>query len=596
MSEVTARSEIDEAYRWDLESIYATDEEWETAFEEAEAMIDDLEASEGSVTESPTQLLETLETYEEVMRRIETVAAYARMRRDEDTTRDRYQAMTSRAQQLASSAGAAASYIDPEIQAVEWAELERLIEQEPALEEYEHHLEDIHRMREHTRSAEVEGLLASLGDVLSGGGEIYGMLANADLTFPSVEDPDGEAVEITLANFVDLQKRRDRDFRKSVYEAFYDEWETVRNTVASSFETSVKADVKLARARDYETAREAALDAPNVPVEVYDTLVETVRDNLDPLQRHIELKRRALDVETFQMWDLYMPVTRSESPTVPYDEAAEHVREAVHPLGSEYQSRLAEGLEDRWIDVYETPNKRSGAYSGGTYDTQPFVLMNYQDNVSSMFTLAHELGHSLHSELTSDHQPYVYNQYEIFVAEVASTVNETLLTQHLIETSDDDRFRRHVLDQYLENFRGTLYRQTMFAAFEHEVHELVEDGQALTPDRLDELYQSYKSEFYEDAVVDDRIAREWMRIPHFYRAFYVYQYSTGISAAVAIARDILEGDEDAVDRYLEFLQSGSRQYPLDLLADAGVQMDSSDPIESALDVYDSYLDEMEALL
>lgn len=596
MSSVSERSAIEDQYRWNLESIYTTDEDWETAFETADEQIEELREHEDRITENATGLLETLEAFEQAMRTVSTVYAYARMRRDEDTTDDHYQALTSRGQSLASRAQAAASFIEPAIQSLEWGDIKAMIEAEPALAEYEHHLDDIHRRREHTRSAEVEELLADLGEVLGGAREVYSMLSNADLTFPTVEDEDGADIEITLANFVELEKRSNRNFRQTVYEAFYDEWETVRNSVATSLETHVKRNVKLARARGYDSAREAALDGPNVPPVVYDTLVETVSNNLDPLHRHLELKRQALDVDELCMWDVYMPATQSSGPSIPYDEAASHVTEAVAPLGEAYQERLADGLESRWVDVYETPNKKSGAYSGGTYDTQPFILMNYQDTINSMYTLAHELGHSLHSELTSEHQPYVYSDYEIFVAEVASTVNETLLTHHLLETIEDDEFRRHVLDQYLENFRNTLYRQTMFADFEHRIHRRIEDGAAMTADSLDNIYGDLKEVFYEPASVDERIQREWMRIPHFYYDFYVYQYSTGISAAVAIASRILDEGDSAAAAYREFLQSGSREYPLELLDAVGVDMQSPDPIERALSVYSEYVDEMESLL
>jgi len=353
--------------------------------------------------------------------------------------------------------------------------------------------------------------------------------------------------------------------------------------------------VKLAEARDYEAAREAALDGPNVPVEVYDTLVETVRDSLDSLHRHAELKRESIGAEELRMWDLYVPVVQEESPEIGYEEACDHIVDAVEPLGDEYRSRLAEGLDSRWVDVYETENKRSGAYSGGTYDSQPLILMNYQDDVSSVYTLAHELGHSMHSEYTSEEQPYVYSGYETFVAEVASTVNETLLTHHLLE-SGDERLRRHVLNEYLERFRSTLFRQTMFAEFEHRTHEMSEAGEPLTPDRLDELYRELKGEYYEPAVVDDRAAREWMRIPHFYSAFYVYQYATGISAAVSLVDGILEEGEPAARRYLGFLRSGSRGYPLELLGDAGVDMATAEPVEDAVSAYEEYLDEFESLV
>ncbi|AXR76817.1 oligoendopeptidase F [Natrarchaeobaculum sulfurireducens] len=596
MSSVPDRSEVNEEYTWDLESIYTTDEDWEAAYEAVAERVDELSSYEGEATDDAETLRAVLELRDEVMRDVSTVAAYARMRRDEDTTNQHYQALTARAQSLAADAQSAASFIEPELQELTHEEFEAMVETESDLETYDHYVDDVLRMKPHTRSAEVEALLADLGEVTGATGEVYTMLSNADMEFPVVEDPDGETIQITQSNFVNLLKRPDREFRQRVYEAYFDEWESVRNTVAASYKNSVKADVKLAQARDYETAREAALDGPNVPVEVYDTLVETVHDNVEKLHHHAELKREALGVDELRMWDLYMPLTGDGGPDVEYDQATEYVVDALEPLGEAYQSRVAEGLDSRWVDVYENEGKQSGAYSGGTYDTQPFILMNYQDDISSMYTLAHELGHSMHSELTKDEQPYIYSGYEIFVAEVASTVNEALLTQHLLETVDDPEFRTHVLNEFAERVRSTLYRQTLFAEFEHEAHRLEEAGEPLTADRLDDLYRGLKSDYYEPAVIDDRIAREWMRIPHFYRAFYVYQYATGLSAALAIVDRILEDGETAADDYLEFLQQGSREYPLELLRIAGVDMSTSEPIERALTTYGDRLDEMEALL
>ncbi|KZN25405.1 oligoendopeptidase F [Haladaptatus sp. R4] len=596
MSSVPERSDIDAQYKWDLESIYATDDEWEDAYEDVEERLSELEEYEGQVTEDGETLLTILRLTDELGREVSMVASYARMRSDEDTSNQEYQALASRAQSLASRAGSATSFIEPEIQSLDREELDRMIAETDGLEEYEHALDDTIRMKEHTRSAEIENLLAEFGEVTGAPNEIYSMLSNADMTFPTVENPDGESVEITQSNFVNLLKNQDREFRQTVYENYFDEWSDVRNSVGAAYKNSVKSDVKYARARNYETAREAALDGPNVPVEVYDNLLDTVRDNLDKLHKHVELKRESLGVDELQMWDVYMPMTDTESPDLDYDQAVEYVVDAVGVLGDDYQSRVAEGIESQWIDVYETKDKRAGAYSGGTYDTQPFILMNYQDDISSMYTLAHELGHSLHSQLTSEEQPYAYSGYEIFVAEVASTVNEALLTHHLLETVEDPDLRRHILNEYLERFRSTLYRQTLFADFEHQVHQLAENDEALTPDRIDGVYGDLKREFYEPAVVDDRIEREWMRIPHFYRAYYVYQYSTGISAAVALADKILEEGEPAAERYLDFLRNGSREYPLELLQGAGVDMSSPEPIQRALDVYGERLDEMEELL
>jgi len=595
MSSVPERSDIDEEHKWDLAALYADDEAWESAFEDVQERLTDLEAYEGRVTEDAETLLDVLELREEIMRTVSNVTSYARMRRDEDTTDSHYQALLARAQSLSSEAQSAASFIEPELQDLDREDIEAMIEDQSDLEEYGHYFDDVLRMKDHTRSAEIENLLAELGEVTGAPGEVYNTLANADMTFPAVETPEGETERITLNNFTTLQKNPDREFRQEVYEQFYDEWETVRNAVGTAYKNSVKTDSKLANARNYDTAREAALDGPNIPVDVYDNLVDTVRANLDKLHRHAELKRDAIGAEELRMWDLYVPMVEGESPEVTYEEAREYVTEAVAPLGDEYQSRLAEGLDSRWVDVYETDGKQSGAYSGGTYDSQPYILLNYQDDVSSMYTLAHELGHSLHTQLTSEEQPYVYSGYEIFVAEVASTVNETLLTHHLLDTVEDERLRRHVLNEYLERFRSTLYRQTMFAEFEHRAHELSEAGEALTPDRLDELYRDLKGDYYEPAALDDRIAREWMRIPHFYRAFYVYQYATGISAAVALVDRILDEGEPAAQQYVDFLRKGSREYPLELLRGAGVDMASPEPVESALGVYDDYLDEFAEL-
>jgi oligoendopeptidase F len=596
MSSVPERSERSEEHKWDLESIYATDDEWEQAFEDVQSKLDDLEAYEGRLTESGDTLLEALELRDEVYRQAEKVSSYARMRSDEDTRDQDYQALRARASSLMADVSSATSFFDPEIQDCTREELDELMASTEGLELYDHYFDDVLRMKPHTRSAEVEELLSDLSEVFGAPSDAYNMLTDADLEFPTVEKPDGDAVEISQANFTNLLKNQDREFRQTVHEEFYETIGDVRNTIGSTMKNQVKKDVKLADARNYDTARQAALDSGNIPVDVYDNLVDTVDDNLDKLQRHADLKRQALDVDELEMWDLYMPIVESESPEVPYEEAKEHVIEAVAPLGEDYQNRVKEGLESRWVDVYENRGKRSGAYSGGTYDTQPFILLNYQDDISSMFTLAHELGHSLHSQYTSEEQPYVYSQYEIFVAEVASTVNEALLVDHLLETVEDEDFRRHILNEYLERFRSTLYRQTLFADVEHRLHERTREGEALTPDLIDEVYGERKAAYYANCNVDDHIRREWMRIPHFYYNFYVFQYSTGISAAVALSQDILEEGDEAAERYIEFLKTGSSDYPLELLRTAGVDMSTADPIQRALDVYDERLEEAEQLI
>jgi oligoendopeptidase F len=596
MGSVPEREEIPGEYTWDLEAIYESDAEWEAAFERAEAATEAIQAYEGRLDESGEVLLEALEERDELGREIEMIAAYARMRSDEDTRDQEYQALSARASSLASEASSATSFFEPEIQQLPSDRVQAMIDETPGLETYEHYLDDVLRVKPHTRSAEVEAVISDLGEVLGAPNDIYGMLTNADLTFPTVERPDGTEVEITQSNFAVLLKAQDRDFRQSVHEAFYEELETVRNTIGASLKHQVKKDVRMAEIRDYDSAREAALDDPNIPVSVYDALVDTVHDNLDSLHRHVELKADALDIDTLAMWDVYTPMAEGESPEIEYDEATEMVVEAVAPLGEEYQEQVAAGLESQWVDVYENRGKRAGAYSGGTYDTHPYILMNWQEDMSSLFTLAHELGHSMHSELASESQPYVYGSYEIFVAEVASTVNETLLTHHLLQTVEDTHFREHVLDQFLERFRSTLFRQTMFAAFEQQIHEASAEGEALTPDRLDQVYGDLKEQYYEPAEVDDAIRTEWMRIPHFYYNFYVYQYATGLSAAVAIVDRIESDGESAAEDYLDALRLGGSEYPLDILRTAGVDMAEPTPIQTAIDEYATRLDQMAELL
>jgi oligoendopeptidase F len=596
MEDIQDRSDLEPAYKWNLSNVFSSDQEWKEEFEAVEERLGDFEEYSGHLLEDGGTLLDALKLREELFRKVDVIFSYAKMRSDEDTKNQEYQAMSSKARGLYSRAKSACSFIEPELQSSSREEIKELVAETPELETYEHYFDDVLRLKPHTRSAEIEELVADLEEVLAAPGEIYNYLTNADLEFPEVETPEGEEVKITLSNFVNLLKRENREFRHEVYDKFFSNFENLSNTISVSYENSVKSDNKVARIRNYDSARENSLDENNIPLEVYDNLLEAVEDNLDSLHRHVELKRKALGYDELKMWDLYTPMSEEEIEDIPYEEAQEYVLNAVEPLGEDYRDQIAEGFDSRWIDVYETPGKRAGAYSGGAYDTQPFILMNYQGDVSSLYTLAHELGHSMHSKFTSENQPYVYGDYSIFVAEVASTMHEALLTEFLLEEIEDPTFRVHVLDHFLEIFRSTLYRQALFADFEHQVHELVESGEGLNASRLNELYGSIKEKYYEPADVDEKIEKEWMRIPHFYRAYYVYQYSTGVSASLALSRQVLEGGKSARNSYLGMLKSGSSKYPLQALSDAGVDMSQPDPVNSALSLYDEYLDEMEELV
>lgn len=579
---VRERKEIDNQYKWDLENLFSSDEEWEENFQSTSDRIDDLREFEGQLTDSASNLKQYLELRNQIKKSIEEIRSYARKKYDEDTRRDKYQGMKSRAETLSSKFSSATSFFTPEIQDAGREKINRLIGQEEELSKYRHFFDDLLRYKPHTRSQEVEHVLASLGDVLDAPDSAYESLMNADMSFPKVERPDGEEVEITQGNFIKLLKEENREFRKKIYRKFYDQITSFENTISANFEKNIKRNVKMAQIKSFDSARKASIFRSKIPVDVYDSLVETVESNLDALHDHLELKKEVLGQEELGPEDVYMPVASSSSPEIEYDRAKEMVLEAIKPLGEEYHDKAEQGLNNGWVDVYENKGKRSGAYSSSTYRSSPYILMNYQNDVSSMYTLAHELGHSMHSHFSSENQPFVYYGYSIFAAEVASTVNEALLTRHLLESDVSDRLKRHALSHHLENFRNTLYRQTMFAHFEQKTHGMVENGEALTSNVLDREYSGLKQRYHKPVNLDERIEKEWMRIPHFYYNFYVYQYATGISAAETLVKKILDhGPKD----YIEFLSRGSAEYPVDALKDAGADMTSEEPVETAIETY-----------
>lgn len=590
------RQELPQDTTWSLETIYPSEAAWEADFQSVKEQSPRLKSFAGSVGDSPAQLLACLELRDEITKTMEQLLVYAHMRKDEDNSNNYYQALYDRAMTLATEVSSASSFITPEILSIPEERLNGFLVSEPSLELYRHFLDELIRQRTHFRSAEVEMLLAQSGEVARIPHESYNMLAHVDMKFPTIADESGNSVELTQSRYNQLRESPDRQVRREAFEAIHQTFYNFRNTIASSLAGSVRSDIFYARARGYPSTLAAALGPNNIPTTVYHNLIESVDRNLPKLHRYMRLRKRLLGLEELHHWDLYVPMVPDVQVEIPYEEAARMVQAALAPLGPEYQSALNKALTSRWIDVYENEGKSSGAYSGGSYTTNPFILMNYQTMLTDVFTLVHELGHSMHSYFTRTTQPYIYGDYTIFLAEVASTLNEALLTEHQLKESSDSKLRAYLVNQYLERFRTTLFRQAMFAEFELEMHSRAERGEPLTPDDLSTIYRDLNVKYYAPEVFpDEGIAIEWARIPHFYSTFYVYQYATGISAAAALAQQILHEGEPAVQRYLRFLKSGSSNYSIDLLREAGVDMTSPEPVQQAMDVFDGLLDEMEKL-
>lgn len=601
MSAVTTlpkRSEAQKEYTWNLESIYATDADWQTDFTRVVALLPGLRAYEGRLGESGDVLLEALTNRDNAYEIWGRLFVYANMRMHEDSTNSTYQGLADRATTLANDLNTATAYMTPEILALPQERIDAFLSETPGLQVYRHALDEINRQRAHILSSEMEALLAQAAELGNAPEHVYEMLNNADLKLPIVTDESGQQVQLTQGNYVaKFLESHDRNVRRAAFEAMMGAYRSFRNTLGATYSAQVKRDIFFARARNYQTSLEAALDPNNIPTSVYDNLVATVDQNLPKLHRYLSLRKRLLGLDDLHMYDLYVPMVREVDYKVAFDEAKERVAKALAPLGTTYVEPLRQGFASRWIDVYENEGKRSGAYSWGSYGTQPFVLLNYQESMDSMFTLAHEMGHSMHSYFTWQTQPFPYSSYTLFVAEVASTLNEALLTHYLLQETTDRALRMYIINHALESFRTTLYRQTLFAEFERAAHARAEAGEALTPELLSSIFKGLNDKYYGAAVtVDELIENEWARIPHFYSSFYVYQYATGISASAALARQIITEGEPAVQRYRRFLSSGSSDYSINLLRDAGVDLSTPQPIQQALDSFADYLDQLEALL
>ncbi|MFC8687515.1 oligoendopeptidase F [Brevibacillus porteri] len=591
------RSDVPAEYKWRLEDMYPTDNDWEADVQKVKQLTEKIAAMKGSLATSGKQLLAVLTLQDELLKTLDQVYVYARMRRDEDNANSKYQGLTDRATSLSTQVYGSISYIQPEILAISTEDLQAWIKEVEGLEHYRILLEEITRFKPHTLSAEEEALLANMSELASSPSKIFGMLNNADMKFPMITDESGEEVELTKGRYTQFMESKDRRVRKEAFEAMYSTYGKFRNTIAASLTSAIKGDVFYARTRKYPSALYAALFADNVELPVYDNLIATIHEHLPLMHRYIALRKKLLGVDELHMYDLYVPIVPETDMKIPYDQAVTTIKEALHPLGEEYGRILEEGFSNGWIDVHENEGKTSGAYSWGAFTSHPFVLMNYQDNVNNMFTLAHEMGHALHSYYSNHAQPYTYADYKIFVAEVASTLNEALLMNHLLETTTDKKQRMYLINHYLEQFRGTVFRQTMFAEFEKIVHAKEEQGEPLTAESLSTIYRELNVAYHgPDMVVDSEVDLEWARIPHFYRGFYVYKYATGFSAATSLSKQILEEGQPAVDRYLQFLKGGSSDYPLNLLKGAGVDMTSPTPIAEALSVFKELLEELEQLI
>ena len=586
------RSEADISYTWKLEDMMPDNQTWEALFEKTAAQVKRYGDFKDTLAESAETLYRCLKFDDEISLDIERLYVYARMRSDEDTAEQSYQDMFGRAQSLSFEAAERSSFIVPEILEMDPSLLASYMESENGIGLYRRLMERILGKREHTLSGPMEELLAQSYDATQGASQIFNMFNNADVKFPSITGEHGQEVPITHGNYISLMEHKDRRIRRDAFLGLYSVYRQFRNTLAAAFSANVKQAVFYAKARNYASSRQHSLAENEVPELVYDNLVAAVRKNLPLLHRYVRVRKETLGLDDIHMYDLYVPMVAEFDRTYTYEEAKAIVTEGLAPLGEEYGKILREGFENRWVDVYENEGKRSGAYSWGVYGSHPYVLMNFHGTLNDVFTLAHEMGHSIHSYYSDAAQPYVYAGYKIFVAEVASTCNEALLIRHLLNRTEETQEKRYLINHFLESFRGTLFRQTMFAEFEAAAHSKAQEGETLTASALGELYHRLNKDYFgPEMVVDPEIDYEWERIPHFYTPFYVYQYATGFSAAVAISRRILSGDETALAGYKKFLQGGCSLPPIDLLKLCGVDMSTTKPVDEALKVFGELLEE-----
>ena len=593
---VLQRNEINEKDTWDLSTIFETDQKWE---EELALLTEDTKQAaslEGHLLDSAESLLDITERYLDLSRRLEKLYVYAHMKNDQDTRVAKYQEYYAKAMTLYSQLDQVFSFYEPEFMAITEDQYQNFLAEEPKLQPYKHFFDKLLQNKDHVLSQREEELLAGAGEIFGAASETFAILDNADIVFPFVKDEDGNEVQLSHGVYMRLVESKNREVRRGAYEALYSTYEQYQHTYAKTLQTNVKVQNYRAKVRNYKSAREAALAANFVPESVYDNLVSAVRKHLPLLHRYLALRSKILGITDLKMYDVYTPLSSVEY-SFTYEEALKKAEEALAVLGEDYLSRVKRAFSERWIDVYENQGKRSGAYSGGSYDTNAFMLLNWQDNLDNLFTLVHETGHSMHSSYTRETQPYVYGDYSIFLAEIASTTNENILTEKLLQEVQDDATRFAILNNFLDGFRGTVFRQTQFAEFEHAIHQVDQNGEVLTSEFLNNLYADLNQEYYGLSKEDNpQIQYEWARIPHFYYNYYVYQYSTGFAAASALAEKIVHGSQEDRDRYIDYLKAGKSDYPLNIMRKAGVDMEKEDYLNDAFAVFERRLDEFEALV
>ncbi|MDU2201753.1 MAG: oligoendopeptidase F [Anaerococcus hydrogenalis] len=590
------RKDIEKSLKWDTEKIYKTDEDFYKDVEEVKNLIEKTKTYKGRILESADSLYDFLKTSEKLERKFSKLGVYASLKSDEDTRVAKYQEMTKITDNLFASLAQELSFITPEILSEDYKKVKTYIDQKEELKIYDHYFEDLFRNKDHTLGENEEKIIASFSKLSQNPQNTYMIFSNADLKFPKVKK-DGEEIQITDANFTNLELDPNREFRKEVYEKYYTVYKQFENTAASLLDGEMTANNTIAKLKKFDSARKMSLFANNIDEKVYDNLIEVIHDNIEIHRDYTSLRKEVLGLDDLGFEDIYLPLVEDYNKTYTFDEAKELILKALAPLGEDYIKKAREGFDDRWFDVMENDGKRSGGYSSGSYDTEPYILLNYNDSLDSLFTTAHELGHSMHSYYTRKTQPYIYGDYSIFLAEIASTTNELLLLNYMIDNAKDEKEKAYLLNHYVNSFKSTVFRQTMFAEFELEANKLVENSMPVTAEKLNKIYHDLNVDYFgEDIEVDKYISTEWARIPHFYMFYYVFQYATGFSSAVSLSEKILHGNKEDLEKYLNFLKAGKSKYPQEVLKDAGVDMTKKDSLQKAMDVCKEKLEELKKSL